>query len=388
MMLLLAALALAPAPGYADLLRQVDPKRMQATVEKLASWHDRNTSNPTLFEAADWLVGEFKKIPGLQVELFRYQIHKGQRIPADKEVVEVVATLPGKTDRRVMVGGHFDSINMKEADLTAGRAPGANDDASGVALTLELARVMSQRQWNQTLVFCAFSGEEQGLLGSRALAKHAKDQNWKIDAVLSNDMVGASSNLEGGKDDANIRVFSEEVPTHQGRECARFIELVARQAALKAGRKSFGVKLVFRKDRFGRGGDHSSFNDEGFTAVRFVEPNEEYTRQHTPNDLPEFEDWNYLANVARVNLASMASLAMADEQPTGVRVDRKQGYDTRVHWTAKPGVKYVVYWRQTTSPVWEGWQAVGEVAESTEKISKDDYVFAVGAEGGIPVEAK
>jgi len=372
-----------------DLLGQVDATRMRATVEKLASWHDRNTNNPTLFEAADWIVGEFRKIPGLQVELFRYQIHKAQRIPADKEVVEVVATLPGATVRRVMVGGHFDTINMKEADLTSGRAPGANDDASGVALTLEMARILSQRKWNQTLVFCVFSGEEQGLLGSRALAKHAKEQGWKIDAVFSNDMVGNSSNNLGMHDDTQIRVFSDEADAHQSRECARFIELIARNAGIKAGRKNFGVKLVFRKDRFGRGGDHTPFNEEGFTAVRFVEPNEEYSRQHTPDDLPEFEDWKYLANVAKVNLAGIATLATAAEPPTRVLIDRKQGHDTRVHWTGKPGLKYVVYWRQTTSPVWEGVRSVGGVNEATiERVSKDDCVFAVGAEGGIPVEAK
>lgn len=389
MFAMIAAALLTNPADYKPLIDQVDQKRMQATIEKLASWHDRNTSNQTLFEAADWIKGEFEKIPGLKVELFKYQIHKGQRIPADKEVVEVVATLPGKTDRRVIVGGHFDSINMQTPDMVSGRAPGANDDGSGVALTLELARILSQRQWNQTLMFVAFSGEEQGLLGSKALAQLAKAENWKIDAVQSNDMVGSSSNLEGEHDDSVIRVFSEDLDTHQSRECARFIELIARQAGIKAGRKPFGVKLVFRKDRFGRGGDHSSFNDQGFTAVRFVEPHEEYKHQHTPDDLPQFEDWKYLANVARVNLASMATLASADEQPTAVRIDRRQGYDTRVHWTGKSGVNYVVYWRETTSPVWQGWREVGAVAEATiQKVSKDDYVFAVGAAGGIPVEAK
>lgn len=392
MLPLIAAIAFAPAFDVAPLLAQVDANRMRATVEKLATWHNRNTSNPSLDEAAAWIKGEFEKIPGLQVELMRYQIHKGARIPADKEVVQVVATLPGKTDRRVIVGGHFDSINMVERDLAASlaaRAPGANDDASGVALTLELARILSKQQWNQTLVFVAFSGEEQGLLGSRALAQRAKKEGWKIDGVQSNDMVGSSSNLEGKHDDTQIRVFTEDLPTHNSREMGRWIEWVARQSKIKAGRKNFGVKLVFRKDRFGRGGDHSSFNDEGFTAVRFVEPNEEYTRQHTPNDLPEFEDWKYLANVAKVNLASMARLATAGLPPVDVRIDRKQGYDTRVHWQGTPGTRYVVYWRETTSPGWEGWREVGTDTDVTiAGVSKDDYIFAVGAENGIPVEAK
>lgn len=380
MLTILVAAVMAESDG--PLETQVDAGRMRATVEKLASFNTRNTNSPELAQAAEWLASEYRKLPGLQVELMQYKIEKSRRVPADKDVVQVVAKLPGVDEEIILIGGHMDSLNL-QADIFTGRAPGANDDASGTALVLELARVMSTRRWKHTLMFVAFSGEEQGLLGSRALAKRAKDENWKINAVLNNDTVGSSKNNNGESDPAHVRVFSEDKETHQSRELARFIEYVTRPV------KNFGIKLIFRKDRFGRGGDHSPFNDQGVTAVRFVEVCEDYSRQHTPNDLPQYMDWNYLANVAKMNVLAMASLANAADAPTNVKVDLKQSRDTTINWTSKPGVKYVVYWRETTSPVW---QFSRKVAESQtcriDKYNKDDNVFAVGAEGGIPVEAK
>jgi hypothetical protein len=336
-----------------------------------------------LNEAAEWIAGEFGKIPGLKVEKFTYHIEKGPRVPEAKDVVEVVAVLPGRTDRRVIVGGHFDTINMTPGNTIDSPAPGANDDASGVSLTLEMARVLATRSWDQTLVFVAFSGEEQGLFGSAALAKSAKQQGWNIDAVLSNDMVGNSVNLRGERDDRHVRVFSEESEVHQSRELARWIEYVQRSSGSR-----FGVKLVFRRDRFGRGGDHTPFNREGFTAVRFVEVHEEYSRQHTPNDLPEFVDERYLANVAKVNLRAMANLAGAGAQPHRVHVDPKQGYESHISWTGNADADYIVYWRETTSPVWQFSRTVHGLSGTIKEAHKDDHVFAVGAPGGIPVEAK
>jgi Zn-dependent M28 family amino/carboxypeptidase len=400
----MSTLATNPDPVSA-MLREIDPKRMRAVVEHLSSMPNRNTNNPTLFEAAEWIAAEYRKIPGLQVELMKYTAPKGARVPVEKEVVQVVATLPGETDRRILVGGHFDSINMvdREAGLNA-RAPGADDDLSGVSMAMEVARVMSQRKWRHTVVFVAFSGEEQGLLGSKALAKRAREEGWKIDAVLSSDIIGSSKNLAGQSDPHHIRVFSEDpetvhrtparvtdpnavaqtVPEHNSRELARIIEFVTRNKV-----HGFNVKLIFRKDRFGRGGDHTSFNDQGFTAVRFTEMYEEYSHQHTPNDLIEYMDFDYLANVARINLLTMASLGDAGDAPTNVRVARAQSHDTPLKWQSRPGTKYVVYWRETTAPVWQHWKEVGEVDHATiEKTSKDDNVFAVGAVGGVPVEAK
>jgi hypothetical protein len=393
MVIALAALALA-APAL-----NVDETRMRALIEHLAAFNTRNTSTPELEQAADWVADEFRKIPGLQVEIFKYDLHAGPRVPVDKSVSEVVATLPGKTERRVIIGGHLDSINMSRgANVYTARAPGANDDLSGVALTMEAARLMSQKTWNDTLVFVAFSGEEQGLFGSAALARYAKEQGWKIDGVLSNDMVSNSSDHLGERDDRNVRVFSEESPTHDSRELARYIEWIqnTRKEELyfdpeltrrRTSKPGHAVKLVFRKDRFGRGGDHSSFNNEGFTAVRFVDVYEEYQRQHTPLDLPEYVDYKYLANNARVNILAASALANAPSPPARVRVVRDQNQTTTLTWEGLADGSYVVYWRETTSPVWEVARAVKGNKAVIEKVNKDDHQFAVGSPGGIPVPA-
>lgn len=383
-MLLTLLAATQVIPTNEALAAQVDPGKLRATVERLAAFPNRNVNIPTLTAAAEYLAGELRKIPGLQVEVMHYIAPKGSRVPVEKDVVEVVATLPGKTDRKVLVGGHFDSINMVDRTNLDGRAPGANDDASGTALTLELARVLSQRKWNNTLVFVCFSGEEQGLLGSAALARRAKKEGWKLEAVFSNDIVGSSESVNGQRDKRHVRVFSEEVPTHNGRELARFVEWSTRGKV-----RGFSADLVLRRDRFQRGGDHTSFNNEGFSAVRFTEEIEEFSRQHNDNDLPKYVDFRYLANVARVNLLAMASLADAAEAPTDVRYDRPQAHDTSLTWVAKPGVRYVVYWRQTNTATWQGWREVGAVAKAKiEKVNKDDHDFAVGAVGGLPVAAK
>lgn len=386
-MLLLVACALQPSP-----MENIKPEALRATVEKLASFHTRNTLSPTLEEAAEWLAGEFRKIAGVQVELMRYVAPKGRRIPEDKEVVQVIATLPGRTDRRVLIGGHLDSLNLA-VDPVTGRAPGANDDASGVAVALEAARVMAGRQWENTLVFVGFTGEEQGLLGSRALAERAQKEGWKVEAVLNNDTVGSSQNLAGQKDTGQIRVFSDEHdptppredrPAHNSRELARFIEWTTRPAV-----PGFKIKLVFRADRFGRGGDHTPFAQAGYNAVRFIEVHEEYTRQHTPDDLPEHMDWEYLANAARINVAALTALAGAGPAPENVRVVMDQSHDTRLTWRAEPGVEYVVYYRETTSPVWQKAIEIGAKGEARiERVNKDDHVFAVGARGGVPVVAR
>lgn len=380
-MLLPLLFVLAAPPD--DLTKRVDPAALRTTVEHLAAFPNRNTSNPTLTQAAEWLAGEFRKIPGLQVEIMHYTAPKSGRVPVEKDVVEVVATLPGRTNRRVMVGGHFDTINLATPGLD-GRAPGANDDGSGTALTLEMARVLSARKWNNTLVFACFSGEEQALLGSAALARRAKAENWPLEAVLSNDIVGCGESLNGQKDKSHVRVFSEQSPDHNGRELARYVEWVTRKRV-----HGFSPVLVLRRDRFQRGGDHTSFNNEGFTAVRFTESVEEFTRQHNDRDLPQYVDFRYLANVARINLLTLASLADAGEAPKDVRYARPQAHDTTITWKSTPGVSYMVYWRKSAETPWEGWREVGSVDKVTiAKINKDDHEFAVGAIGGIPVAAQ
>lgn len=376
------ALAVLDQPDLPSLLKQVDEQRLRATVTKLSSFTTRNTLSTGLVEACEWLAEEYRKIPGMKVEIMKYPIAKGRRIPEDMEAVQVVATLPGKTDRTVLLGGHIDSLNL-EVDAKTGRAPGANDDASGVALCLEAARVAAQSKWNQTLKFVAFSGEEQGLYGSKAMAARAKSEAMNLEAVLSSDTVGSSSNKSGQKDTKHVRVFSEEGEGHHSRELARIIEWSVRHSM-----KDFGVKLVLRRDRFGRGGDHTPFVAEGFNAVRFIEVHEEFTRQHTPDDLVEHMDFKYLAQVTRANLAALSGLANAAPAPTGVHVKLDQNHDTTILWKAEPGVKYVVYWRDTASASWQGSVEAGsEGSVMIKKVNKDDHIFAVGAVGGIPVVA-
>jgi hypothetical protein len=386
MLSLVLATMMNTEPDISSLIAAVDQSRLKATVAKLSSFHTRNTLSPGLTEACEWIAEEYRKIPGVEAEVMRYRITKSRRVPEDMDVVQVVATLRGKTDRMLLTGGHIDSLNLS-VDPVTGRAPGANDDASGVALALEACRVLAGQEWNQTIKFVAFSGEEQGLFGSTALAKRAVEEKWDLEAVLSADTVGSSSNIGGQSNTAQIRVFSEDGEDHQSRELARFLEWnTAREVP------GFGVKLVFRRDRFGRGGDHTPFVREGITAVRLIEVHEEFTQQHTPDDVIEHMDFEYLANGTRVTVAGLARLASAAEQPDEVRISRRQGHDTNISWVARPGVEYRVYWRETTSAIWQGTAAAGpfedsEGRASVEMVNKDDHTFAVGAVGGIPVVA-
>lgn len=373
-----------------SLISQVSTDHLKATLTEFTHYPTRNTSSPHLTKAAELVAAEFRKIPGLEVEIMEYQVKAGRRVPADKTVVQVIATLKGETDRRILVGGHLDTINLGGDPLTA-VSPGINDDGSGVALTIESARVLAQRKWHNTLVFVAFSGEEQGLFGSGALAARAKTEKWNLDAVLSNDTVG-SSRAGNVKDQKRVRLYSEELPPlkrgevgveHNSRELARFIEWNSRG---KLG--GFAPWLVFRKDRFQRGGDHTPFNNAGFTAVRFVEAIEWLEHQHTEKDTIEWIDWTYLANVTKLNILTMEALASAEEAPTAVQYEAKQAHDTTIRWKSKPGVKYVIYWRETNYPTWQGAINVGEVDHAVVKMkNKDDHIFAVGAEGGIPISA-
>lgn len=360
-------------------VKSVDEDRLFKTVDKLSSFHTRNSLSPGHKEACDWLAGEFAKIPGVKVEVTPYTMPAGRRVPKETAGFQVVATITGATDRVILMGGHIDSLNLDGDPLTV-RAPGANDDASGVAATLEAARVLSGNKWACTLKFVAFSGEEQGLLGSTALAQLAKDEGWKLEAVLSNDTVGSSKNLAGQKDKSRVRVFSEETAGNESRELARFVEW-------KVGNtlKNFKIKLVFRRDRFGRGGDHTPFVAQGFPAIRFVEVHEEYTRQHTVDDVIKHMDFGYLANVTRANVAVIASLAASSQPPMDVKVKRDQSHDTTLTWKGDPKGAYQVYWRETTSPVWQKCMDVGSaVSKTVPGVNKDDHVFAVAAQGGVP----
>jgi Zn-dependent M28 family amino/carboxypeptidase len=368
--------------ALALLTTNVKVDNLKATLNHLATYPTRNTNTPECRKAVEWAASEFRKIPGLQVEIFEYTLPKGRRVPEEKRVAEVIATLPGESDHNVMVGGHIDTINLKGDPMTA-IAPGINDDGSGVALTLECARILAQKKHRNTLKFIVFTGEEQGLNGSTALAEKAKREGWKIDAFLNNDIVGGSQGPGNMRDKKRVRLYSEDVPTHNGRELARFIEWNSRGAI-----RDLEPYLVFRKDRFQRGGDHTPFNNQGFTAVRFVETIEALDRQHTERDTIDSIDYSYLANVVRLNLHNLTTLANAKEAPSNVKYDPKQAYDTTLTWTSKPGIEYIVYWRDSNSPTWQGALKVGTTNTAIIKgKNKDDQVFAVGALGGVPISA-
>jgi hypothetical protein len=332
-----------------------------------------------------------------------------QRIPNPVEVVNVVATLPGtqpeSKDRIYIVSGHYDSIPRPATDATIA-APGANDDASGTAAVMEMARVMSKYEFDSTLVFVTVAAEEQGLNGSTALAEKAKKENWNIGAMLDNDIVGNTLGGNGVRDNSHVRVFSEGVPSSEtqqeararqsnggendgpSRQLARYIKSMCEKYV-----PSMNVNMVFRRDRYGRGGDHIPFLQQGYAAVRFTEPNEDFTRQHQSireengikyGDVPDMVDFAYVAQVARVNAASMASMALAPASPSGVTFGtRGQEYDTTLNWTAnkEPDLAgYQVVIRSTTAPDWERRVYVGNVTTATLKgLSKDDYMFAVQA---------
>jgi hypothetical protein len=260
----------------------------------------------------------------------------------------------------------------------AARLPGV-----GLAGALECARILAARPHRRTLMFVAFTGEEQGRLGSTALVKRAKSEGWALDAVLNNDMIGNAVSARGERQNRAVRIFSEDVPEHRSRELARWKEWHQRQRDPR-----HRVKLVFRRDRFGRGGDHTPFNQQGFTGVRVVEVHEDYRHQHTDQDLPKFMDWGYLARNTALNLHALHALANAEAAPRRVRVDRAQSYDSTITWEGDANQTYVVYWRETASPVWQGARQVRGLRHVDPTHHKDDHTFAVGAIGGIPVVAE
>src|SRR6185295_1136676 len=317
----------------------------------------------------------------------------------------VVAIQRGTTEpnRVIIIQGHLDSRNSTNENVTDD-APGANDDASGVAAVIETARILSKRKFPATLVFAALSGEEQGLSGGTILANYARAKGWQVEAVLNNDIVGASEGMEGMTDANTVRVFSEGIRATEtaamararrsnggeldspSRNLARYIAGIADQHMT-----DFRVRMIYRMDRYGRGGDHAPFQEAGFPAVRVTEGIENYNRQHqnlrTENgvvygDTVDHVDFAYLARVTRLNAMAMASLAWAPAPPADVKVEGQVSPDTTVKWTASPGAaSYVVWWRDTTSPVWQHSQSVG-AGETTLKLKHviiDDWFFGVSA---------
>jgi len=387
------------------LLASISEERLQKTIATLVGFETRNTlSNPEpksrgIGAARQWILDEMKAgSPRLQVGFDSYDIPKqGQRIVRDATVVNVVAVLPGKSPRRLYVSGHYDSLARAAqapgaADATGfdwaaadNVAPGANDDGSGTALTIELARAFAQSgiEFEATLVFVCFAGEEQGLIGAKLHAQKADAEKWPIEAVLNNDIVGNSHGGGGSNDSASLRVFAEGPEDSPSRAIARHVQ---RQAALYV--PGHRVRLIARHDRFGRGGDHTALNQHGFPGVRISESTENYARQHTVADTLDGVDFGYLARNARVNAAALATMGLAP-QPPAVTDDlgrpqlgrQPSGYDARLRWKASAGAAgYRVFWRDAWSADWQHDLFVGNVTEVVLKgISIDDYVFGVAA---------
>ena len=413
-----------PDPQIAAALRTVSPQRIQQTIEKLVSFESRHTlssdvpasSGKGINAAAEWIKGEFEsysKACGgcLEVKTDEFTQEPGNRVPKPTKLTNVYAILrgsdPANASRIVLVTGHYDSRNSETNDA-AGASPGANDDGSGTAVSIECARVLSQHKFPATIIFLTVAGEEQGLYGSAHFAKMAKAQNWKIEAVLNNDIVGGDKTPgDTTQDPHTVRVFSEGIPATAtetelkliralggendgaSRQLARYIAAVSKQY-LPA--KEFHPLVVYRRDRYLRGGDHTSFNEQGFAAVRFTEYRENYDHQHqnvrTENgvgygDLAKFVNYNYVANVARVNAATLTSLASAPAPPAKVRVLTKAlQNDSTLVWESSPGglaTGYLVLWRDTGAPDWEHAQTFGNVTQATVPMSKDNVVFAVQA---------
>jgi hypothetical protein len=404
----------------ANVVREIDARNIEATIRKLVSFGTRNTlseqNDPKrgIGAARDWLYAEFLKAAEasggrMTVEKQSYEQAKAARVPQPTIVTNVVATLrgsqPQSTDRLYVVSGHYDSMCNSPTDAKCD-APGANDDASGTAAVLEMARVMAKYEFDATIIFMAVAGEEQSLLGSTHFAEQAKQKNWNIDAMFTNDIIGNTLGGNGVRDRGTVRVFSEGVPSNEttaeattrrsvggendsaSRQLARFIKETADTFV-----PQLKVMLVYRRDRYGRGGDHIPFLERGFPAVRFTEVNEEFRHQHQNvriengvqfGDLPEFVDFAYVANVARVNAASLAALALAPARPKGVTIfSQRLSNDTELKWDAsiEPDLAgYEIVWRDTTAPVWTNSKAVGKVTSFTMKgMSKDNYFFGVRA---------
>jgi hypothetical protein len=405
-------------PRIAKLVSAVSEERLGVILKKLESFETRSTlSSPTsltrgIGAARQWILDEMKGYsPKLQVSFDTYQVVPQGRITREVELRNVLAILPGRSPRRIYISGHYDTVarpggqgranagapappadpdarTPPPADPNApldNPAPGVNDDGSGTALTIELARVFSQSgvDFDATLVFMCHVGEEQGLVGARLHAQKAVAQKIPIEAVFNNDIVGNDRGGNGIIDGATIRVYAEGPEDSPSRELARFVQRWGGRYV-----PSHKVRPMARPDRFGRGGDHSAYNALGFTAVGFRESRENFTRQHDVRDTFEGISLPYLAQNARVNAAAAATLALAPPPP-GVLGDRNQpmitraptGYDANLKWTAAPGAAaYRVFWREAWGSDWQQDVRVGNVTSVVlPNMQIDDYVFGVAA---------
>jgi acetylornithine deacetylase/succinyl-diaminopimelate desuccinylase-like protein len=451
-------------PAVKQIVDQVSEERISATMKRLGEFGTRYVGSEQDSEtrgigaAQRWIEAQFKSYsPKLQVSLDKFSVKKSQRLPKDVDLANIVAVLPGTTDkdRYVIIGGHYDSIASKRGPGTPNtnddgprtaaelepNAPGVADDASGTAAVMELARVMSQYDFDKSIVFVAFAAEEIGLNGSKNYADEAKAKNMVIEAMLNNDIIGTDVAGNGSSANNRVRLFSEGPEDSPSRALARYVKETAERYM-----PSMTVDMIFRRDRFSRGGDHTSFVHDGYAAVRFTTPSENYANQHTATDTFASSSPAYTTRVAKMNAAALASLALAPKPPVvtpprgqggfGGRGGRgggaaganaadseaggspgasatsataapaqtpeqqqqrraaaanrpglargKTGYDAALRW-ANPNPEpdlagYAVVIRDTTSPVWQREIYVGNVTEYTiPDLSIDDVVIGVKA---------
>jgi Zn-dependent M28 family amino/carboxypeptidase len=408
------------APLEQPLLQEIaaapDPAQLQATIKALVGFGTRHTlSDPAapkrgIGAARRWAQARFEQIGrdcgGCLAVLTPSQTVTGARVPKPVEIVDVVAIQRGSTDpdRVIVLTGHIDSRVTDVMNITAD-APGADDDASGVALVIEAARILSRYKFPATIVYGVLSGEEQGLFGGKVLADYAKAQGWRVEADLNNDIVGSTRGLNGAVNNTRLRLFSEGVRDtetvdeakqrrYEGGENDSASRNVARYAKLLAETyiPNWTVSLIYRLDRFGRGGDHSAFNALGYPAVRFTENSENYHHQHqdlrTENgveygDTIAYVDFPYLAKVTATNAIAAAAMASAPPPPAGVKISGAVTADTKLSWTAAPGLpaaQYRVYWRDTTAAVWTHARNAGTAEALTlANLAIDDFAFGVAS---------
>ena len=401
-----------------EIVARVDPAELRHTIEKLVSFGTRHTASETKSDtrgigaARRWVASRFAAISndcgGCLTIVTPSQTFTGARFPQPTEVMDIVAIQRGTSDpeRVVLIAGHLDSRVSDVMNATAD-APGANDDGSGVAAAIESARVLSKYKFRATIVYAALSGEEQGLYGGKVLADYAKSLGWKIEADLNNDIIGNSVGEDGVHDNGTVRVFSEGTKAtetqkqantrrYQGGEIDSPSRNVARYLAHIAERDlvNFKVKMVYRTDRFGRGGDQVPILEAGYPAVRVTEAHEHYDRQHQDlrvengvhyGDTIDGVDFDYLAQVTRLNALALADMAAAPAPPTGVAIEGAVKHDTTIKWQPVAGaVGYRVWWRDTTAAQWQHHRELrADNGSPTRLVLKniviDDWAFGVSA---------
>jgi len=395
------------------IVANISAQRIQQDIEALVSFGTRHTLSETQSDtrgigaARRWIKTEFEEISAacggcLEVFYLGNFVSGTNRIPDPVQVVNVVAIQRGSLDpdRIVLMSGDIDSRVSNAMNFTD-QSPGANDNASGMAGVLETARVLSKYQFNSSIAYVGLSGEEQGLHGGAILAEFANTNGWNLDAVLNNDMIGNITGVNGVTNNTTARVFSEGtryVETEdearqrrfQGgevdspsRNLARYIDELADRYI-----PNLDVMMIYRLDRFGRGGHHRPFNEAGFPAVRIMETNENYTQQHQDirvengiayGDVIKHVDFDYAAKLTSLNAVTLASLAWAPAPPANVSIRGQVSPDTTLSWDPVPGAaSYRLHWRLTTSPTWDFVREVGNVTEFTlENVVIDNYFFGV-----------